>query len=108
MFEEEYMSREAIQETLAMIADQLKDDPHAVEIITQIALTFANYPEAADVAPVVHGRWEYKSISPITGYVWLCCSECKETMLIGRSDRFCPNCGAKMDGKEEQERGGNQ
>lgn len=51
---------------------------------------------AADVAPVVHSRWEYKC-----GEVR--CPECGNR--IHRIDlsgylNFCPNCGAKMDGKE--------
>lgn len=48
---------------------------------------------AADVAPVVHGKWI------MDGKDHCHCSECKE----GRNIRtqigwnFCPNCGAKMD-----------
>lgn len=51
---------------------------------------------AADVAPVVHGRWSWD-----TGDIWTCsvcgtCNHIKEVM--GRHDfNYCPNCGAKMD-----------
>lgn len=31
---------------------------------------------------------------------WLACSECQH--LIGRADKYCPNCGAKMDGEESE------
>ena len=56
---------------------------------------------AADVAPVVHGRWvdrivdENEVIQPWMQRYY--CSECLE----GGSQswfKFCPNCGAKMDG----------
>lgn len=56
---------------------------------------------AADVAPVVHGRWvdrivdENEVIQPWMQRYY--CSECFE----GGSQswfKFCPNCGAKMDG----------
>ena len=54
---------------------------------------------AADVAPVVHGRW-----IDCENDKWEC-SECGRTMWfsprldVKPSDyRFCPNCGAKMDG----------
>lgn len=49
---------------------------------------------AADVAPVVHGRWNLFG----THY---CCSEC----LIALRDKvpYCPNCGAKMDGGDSDE-----
>jgi len=56
---------------------------------------------AADVAPVVHGRWEENE----HGYV---CSECRDCFLDGyymneetlAAHKYCSNCGAKMDGKE--------
>lgn len=49
---------------------------------------------AADVAPVVHGRWIDNGIPESV----LCgCSVCRFT--CGASSFFyCPNCGAKMDG----------
>lgn len=55
---------------------------------------------AADVAPVVHGRWiKY----PRARYFK--CSECrciapyKKAMVMDgeRKYKYCPNCGAKMD-----------
>ena len=48
---------------------------------------------AADVAPVVHGRW----IMHDDEFGLTCeCSVCHiETMGDGN---YCPNCGAKMDG----------
>lgn len=57
---------------------------------------------AADVAPVVHGRWKYtsSSCSMFTGvYKCSCCGVEDEN---GECYNFCPNCGAKMDLEEEQ------
>lgn len=52
---------------------------------------------AADVAPVVHGRWisylDGDSIMPERRYR---CSECCDRGW-GRKLPYCPNCGAKMD-----------
>lgn len=55
---------------------------------------------AADVVPVVHGVWR-------NGYRVQTCSVCKGTGK--KSWKFCPYCGAKMDGerKEEGQNGGN-
>lgn len=71
---------------------------------------------AADVAPVVHGRWEWfdeETGTPSTGYErewgWRC-SHCKEELPDDYDDpddrpafRFCYNCGAKMDGGADNE-----
>ncbi len=53
---------------------------------------------AADVAPVVHGRWETNSDRPDT----LICSMCKCGFDMWKHDphNYCPNCGAKMDGAQ--------
>lgn len=51
---------------------------------------------AADVAPVVHGRWiERPYLLGTTRY----CSRCGENYGMPHAVyNFCPNCGAKMDG----------
>lgn len=57
------------------------------------ALSCIEKISAADVAPVVHGRW----IMHDDEFGLTCeCSACHiETMGDGN---YCPNCGAKMDG----------
>lgn len=69
-----------------------------------------------DVAPVVHGRWEWIDEdvgTPVTGYErewgWRC-SHCGEELPDDYDDpddspkfRFCYNCGAKMDGGADHE-----
>ena len=53
---------------------------------------------AADVAPVVHGRW----ISDGDGYHWTYnCSICawKDGYPFNERHNYCPNCGARMDGE---------
>lgn len=56
---------------------------------------------AADVAPVVHGRWEW--LGP-NGLVADCmcgtCSACKVRSKYIVNTMLCPHCGAKMDGKD--------
>ena len=61
-----------------------------------------------DVAPVVHGRWELEYGT----YGKMLCSVCKKGALIEKiigdasvitnyvDSNYCPNCGAKMDEKE--------
>lgn len=47
---------------------------------------------AADVAPVVHGRWTNKE------YGFAKCSLCGDSLEVDfTSSNYCPHCGAKMD-----------
>ena len=66
---------------------------------------------AADVAPVVHGRW-IEQEDPMLD-VYYTCSVCKEDFYIettGYTEKdmflytYCPNCGARMDGGNENDR----
>lgn len=64
---------------------------------------------AADVAPVVHGEW-----IPISDGAWAECSECGDACDLSDNGgmtafelfcdcyKYCPNCGAKMDGGAEK------
>ena len=51
--------------------------------------------QAADVAPVRHGRWGTHSDRPDS----LICSVCNCGFDMWKHDphNYCPNCGAKMD-----------
>ena len=59
---------------------------------------------AADVAPVVHGRWEltefwkYENKHSIL-YKTNRCSLCHYDVSSRLSYNYCPNCGARMDGE---------
>ncbi len=64
---------------------------------------------AADVAPVVHGEWHYNENGRDFGLgAWACscCGTCNHNIpgnpnmnpYIWSGSKFCPNCGAKMDG----------
>ena len=54
---------------------------------------------AADVAPVVHGHWIEKE--KYSFGIMYDCSLCDNRILDnGYSWNYCPNCGAKMDEKE--------
>ena len=54
---------------------------------------------AADVAPVVHGRWSdagFGELPKHAPYGWAC-SACGG-ISFNNEYIYCPNCGAKMDG----------
>lgn len=60
----------------------------AVKILTEI-----EYAPTVDAVEVVHGRWHH------CGEECFVCSVCHDNMMIDYS--YCPNCGAKMDGGNE-------
>ena len=67
-------------------------EPNAT--MTSAKRLLADMP-AADVAPVVHGVWVcVNKIDPISGYR---CSKCRRRVGFDLTP-YCPNCGAKMDG----------
>ena len=86
---DEYIKRKAVIDLIT----RRYENP---EICTQEI----NSIPAADVAPVVHGRWIYKGEYAV-------CTECggrSGTQYDGVEPiplmtQFCPNCGAKMDGE---------
>ena len=57
----------------------------------------------ADVAPVRHGHWQITDAYPHNVYCSECHTKCAQTHWAVWEDgslprRFCPNCGARMDG----------
>ena len=56
---------------------------------------------AADVAPVVHGRWETEiEYDELWGDLdYYKCSLCGNRELRDKQTPYCPNCGARMDGE---------
>ena len=56
---------------------------------------------AADVAPVVHGRWGTGRFNLETGNYEAQCIRCRNfSKEYGKP--YCPNCGVKMDGGDER------
>lgn len=91
----EYIEREVVEKMLES-AQIITDGEYAGYCIDDISIY--RIP-AADVAPVVHGRWEV-SDTPCERFK---CSECGggcryyDYQGALPKSRYCPNCGAKMD-----------
>ena len=54
---------------------------------------------AVDAAPVVHGTW--KRTYNVNGTAIIVCSACKVEAGFDLGN-FCPNCGARIDGRGEE------
>ena len=85
----EYIEREAA------IKELMNDAPEQVGYSREDAADCIRYMDAADVAPVRHGRWE-PTEAPFMNE---CedCSVCGYRTVWGHRYNYCPNCGAKMD-----------
>ena len=93
---DEYIEREAA------IRDLLNDSPGQVRYSRDDAADCIRYMDAADVAPVRHGRWEDRDDG--FGGTYYHCSVCGEDWCTidgtpaENGMRYCPQCGARMDG----------
>ena len=103
---DEFISRKA---AIAYIREQSEECQKAFEELggesgiyadayNDLAEDFYSIP-AADVAPVVHGRWSdagFGELPKHAPYGWAC-SACGG-ISFNNEYIYCPNCGAKMDG----------
>lgn len=99
----EYIEREAALREIERCEKFMVGDK---TITTDAMKTFIKNRPAVDVAPVVHGRF-IETERPIRDgkskvYGWEC-TACKRFTRSPFVDswQFCPNCGAKMDGRDE-------
>ena len=69
--------------------------PEAMNYANAVAVAIANAP-TIDAVEVVHGRWVFDRPNHYK------CSVCDAMWSgVARFMKFCPNCGAKMDGGAE-------
>ena len=98
---DEYIERAAIMEFPIRKdhCDKERANEHFIFGIESVLEYVQNLP-AADVAPVVHGRWAH-----LGGDEW-CCSACGFVITTEGSwdkptKKYCEDCGAKMDGDSD-------
>lgn len=90
----------ALTEYFKRLAHSLENARYfnAADAVRGAAEKVASAP-TIDAVPVVHGRWVDPCINKY-GHPCHHCSACR--FKASQKDRnFCPNCGAKMDAKEE-------
>lgn len=91
--DDEYISKRAFNDVLYGVVQKYSNTSYngLDEIARQVA-----HMDAADVAPVRHGRWKFDDFDG-DGLDYQC-SLCRGYQR--KASNYCPNCGAKMD-KEE-------
>ena len=86
------------------LLDAMRDEEFQTFVpLDEIDSVIDNAP-TIDAVPVVHGKWLPTSIDPVDPYFR--CSVCHygtDTIFDGGDEpfKYCPNCGAKMDGGAE-------
>ena len=87
---DEYISREAV----LIVLDWDCASQYALDAIKAIP--------AADVTPVRHGRWHDVYMSGASSFVGTCsvCGKSNDIPPVPLA-KYCPSCGAKMDGGQE-------
>lgn len=100
----EYIKRE---DAVDAVSEIYYDTPAINLTMGKLEVAIGGIP-AADVAPVAHGEWkELTNCSNSGVYCSVChkkvyagdCARCNNRNKI--RSKFCPNCGAKMDGGEK-------
>ena len=105
MAEKEYIERGAALRHL--LNDCVAKYPCSFYVGLSAAADEIKQLPTADVVEVRHGRW--KIYDDGFGCELMHCSICQEEFYDGDNDtvdnlyNYCPNCGAKMDGKGEGE-----
>ena len=97
----EYIELAEVKKRFAKRLDWLKRDIHdeysrALYDCCEVDVDLIDEIPAADVAPVVHGKWDVVEGRRLDNAI---CSNCgRRFQAYYEAYRFCPNCGAKMDG----------
>ena len=79
---------------------ELRDALYEADAVTMQGVKIINQFPAVDAVEVVHGRWIEQE--KYTFGVMYDCSICNNRILDnGHSWNYCPNCGAKMDGGDD-------
>lgn len=100
----EYIEREALRDAVEFIdwysvykgrlIDGAPNTENALYKASSIYAVIDNAP-SADVAEVVHGRWEV--VVGSDGKAHMVCTVCRKQQDLTGVFTYCPNCGAKMD-----------
>ena len=108
----EYIEREELLRIEKLLdTEVLRASKTASNIYDQILYDIENFP-AADVVPVVHGKWidkgwdgDFSWRIDGRGNSWHIfeCSNCGSKLCGVPKTKFCQNCGARMDLEDEKD-----
>ena len=95
----EYIEREKTVELLRSLGNrEYRKEKGTIQDAIKM-ISYQEYTPAANVAPVIHGRW-------LRADDFVICSQCeaemnqKNSLGVDNFKNYCPNCGARMDGNK--------
>ena len=91
----EYIKKEEIEQKIQDGLNNLVLGHDAIEILGMIY----EMP-SADVAPVRHARWEV--VVGSDGKEHMVCTGCRKQQDLTGVFSYCPNCGCRMDGGDDE------
>ena len=92
-----YIEQEDLLELYRMDDPVLNENGHVpLPVIRQNIMDIP----AADVAPVRHGRWEI--VIGSNGKEYMVCTCCRVSQDLTGVFTYCPNCGCRMDGGDDE------
>ena len=102
----EYIEREAALKAMSQAIQDRTWSMDDFDVMIKMEDNVAELP-AADVVPVIHGRWYDEDSFDAHGSPIYRCSVCNKTVADNyiSCHKFCLHCGARMDGDTKREVG---
>lgn len=102
----DFISRPALLKEIKLqksYAGEMRQQSYRTGFIVSLSMLEGKIAEipVVDAEPVRHGKW----IDKLSDCYWpedKICSECGAEYSFCKVQNYCPNCGAKMDAKEEE------
>lgn len=92
----EYIDREALLQEIQRQKEASRTSYPKQHFVVGDVLTCIYLAPSADVAPVVRGRWIFND-----DWWEFRCTNCHKSIGNIEKYKYCPHCGARMDGTEE-------
>lgn len=102
-----YIDADALLEKVQFRVRINDDTDKTIKQCVEITRNLIKNAPTADVAPVRHGQWEDRENPQWRAYEIRHCSVCGWSIhktKLRNTDlkwKYCPNCGAKLDGEDE-------
>lgn len=93
---------DSLKERLNNAADVDEFEPYG--FIDDVYWEIENSP-TIDTVELKHGKWEKAKRHGVVVYsnAYAECSECHSVIFLGWEMKYCPSCGAKMDGEAKDD-----